>query len=423
MRIARVFITAIALSAVYACSDSTGPSDDDGPGIFTSVSAGFNHACAVDTIGRAWCWGDNYRGQLGVDPNACESTDCATRPVLVNTSLRFTSVSAGSEFSCGIATDSTAHCWGNADGSRLGVSTVPTSCRPSVECSASPIAVSGGHRFAQLVASSAGACGITGTGAGLCWGLYSAGLSPTANPTPVGLASTSELAWTQLGGSRALINDCGITATGVTACWGSNSSGQIGNGTVGSTIADPAEVTAPVPMKSVHAGNFFACAIAVDGDAYCWGLSRSGSLGIGLDAPSVPCTTTGNGLTCHSTPLKVVGGRKYSAMAAGLTHVCAIEASSGNTWCWGSNTGFAIGSPQYLSNASGIAPSPLPAAGDLKFQALSAGNSFTCALASDRNVYCWGTNGRGQLGLLPLAANGPYVPNSISPRRVSPVLP
>ena len=32
-------------------------------GLFSQVSSGVNHACAIDTDGRIQCWGDNSFGQ------------------------------------------------------------------------------------------------------------------------------------------------------------------------------------------------------------------------------------------------------------------------------------------------------------------------------------------------------------------------
>jgi alpha-tubulin suppressor-like RCC1 family protein len=32
---------------------------------FVAISSGFFHTCAIDTSGRAWCWGDNSYQQAG----------------------------------------------------------------------------------------------------------------------------------------------------------------------------------------------------------------------------------------------------------------------------------------------------------------------------------------------------------------------
>jgi serine/threonine-protein kinase len=41
---------------------------------------------------------------------------------------------------------------------------------------------------------------------------------------------------------------------------------------------------------------------------------------------------------------------------------------------------------------------PVRVASDLKFVSVTTGQSQTCAIATDGNVYCWGFNGEGRLG-------------------------
>ncbi len=47
-----------------------------------SVAAGLRHTCAVDGMGRLWCWGDNGSGQLGLGGSTAHR-----EPALVDTSL------------------------------------------------------------------------------------------------------------------------------------------------------------------------------------------------------------------------------------------------------------------------------------------------------------------------------------------------
>jgi alpha-tubulin suppressor-like RCC1 family protein len=73
---------------------------------FQSVSAGFNHTCAVRTGGGAYCWGTGHNGQLG-DGGMVNS---ALPKAVLQTVL--TSVGTGRAFSCGVGSASLAHCWG-----------------------------------------------------------------------------------------------------------------------------------------------------------------------------------------------------------------------------------------------------------------------------------------------------------------------
>ena len=78
-----------------------------------SVSAGGEHTCALTATGDTWCWGSNSNGQLG---NGTIGGSNQT-PALVSGGLKFLSISAGGNHTCGVTTDRAIYCWGaNATG-------------------------------------------------------------------------------------------------------------------------------------------------------------------------------------------------------------------------------------------------------------------------------------------------------------------
>jgi alpha-tubulin suppressor-like RCC1 family protein len=96
---------------------------------FRQVSVGgassfWEHTCGVTTDNRAYRWGFNERGQLGTGtnqgPQKCSDWPRSLRPVPVLTGLRFDHVSAGGLFTCGITTDDRAYCWGDNFAGQLG---------------------------------------------------------------------------------------------------------------------------------------------------------------------------------------------------------------------------------------------------------------------------------------------------------------
>ena len=142
------------------------------------VSAGTGHTCGVTTDNRAYCWGGNGYGQLGIG-----STLDTSGPVAVARGLLFTQVSAASHHTCGVTTDSAIYCWGLSDNGQLGNGSLSRRVRP--------VLVKGGLRFTQVSTGAFHTCAVTTDDRAFCWGLNADGQigDGTQNfrtlPTPV----------------------------------------------------------------------------------------------------------------------------------------------------------------------------------------------------------------------------------------------
>ncbi len=114
-----------------------------------TVTAGNGFGCGITTDGRAHCWGEAVFGSLGNGKQTGSS-----RPVPVAGGLRWTAVSGGFDYSCGVAAGGTA-----ASGLPVQVS-VPAKA-PQREL---PVA------FASVSAGQNLSCGATTAGRAYCWG-------------------------------------------------------------------------------------------------------------------------------------------------------------------------------------------------------------------------------------------------------------
>lgn len=148
------------------------------------------------------------------------------------------------------------------------------------------------------------------------------------------------------------------------------------------------DATGPSPkpnLAQLVLGSHFACSLKA-GDIACWGRGDVGQLGLGV-AP------------IESTPELMPSPPALGSLAGGYSHMCGLEAN-GQAWCWGSNLMGELGStvPDQQCGADPCQMSPVPTAPALRFKQLALGVNFTCGLATDGRVYCWGLNDTGQLG-------------------------
>lgn len=358
---------------------------------YRSLALGTQHACDLASGGIAWCWGLNGNdARLGADEIGAEVY--RSSPVRVPGNHRFTQLVTFARFTCGLRIDGKALCWGNNGWGSLGAES-------NAGYSQTPLPVAGNLTFARLSAGADHACGITVANAVYCWGHNDwgqFGIGNTNSPAaPVVAANGVALTSVSAGPSFT----CGIAAGGAAYCWGANGLGQTGEGTAisyGNTFRNvPAPVAGNLTFSALTLGYTFACGLAINGDAYCWG-SNGGRLGDGTTVDA-------------STPKLVTGGRRYVQIASGYGHSCAISTSN-DLYCWGSNTYGQLGTGGAFSNV------PVLSAGGLKTAEVAVAGigtgsgSFTCAVSQDRlTTRCWGRNEYGQLGngltALPTAAN------------------
>jgi alpha-tubulin suppressor-like RCC1 family protein len=158
-----------------------------------------------------------------------------------------------------------------------------------------------------------------------------------------------------------------------------------------STPSEPSAVQiAATSFSSVYAGGAHTCALTAAGNAFCWGRGESGQLGV--PAPTTTCQTDGGPFPCSMIPIPVETGLGFVRLALGGAHTCALL-SDGTAFCWGNNASGQLGDGTTTNSHT-----PVPVLTGLKFTSIDAGASHTCALTSAGEAYCWGRNDRGQLG-------------------------
>lgn len=78
--------------------------------------------------------------------------------------------------------------------------------------------------------------------------------------------------------------------------------------------------------------------------------------------------------------------------ASTITHLCAISTDA-DAYCWGSNAKGELGIGNFQDRAT-----PTAVVGGIKFKSVAPGRYHTCALSTTGVAYCWGGGEFGQLG-------------------------
>ena len=407
-RILAVFLAAFLI----ACSGDTEPTVPDGPDmcvtgfecsrepeevagglLFSTVTSGGEHSCALTDAGEAFCWGSNRNGQLG----GGTSITFSAAPVAVAGGRSYVAISAGAFHTCALTEQGSAYCWGNGANGALGSGLLFETCG-SIECSREPVQVIGGHTFIALDAGFNHSCGVTSFHIAYCWGANTHGelgnggyFSGSSLPEPVTGDHQFNSITTGLGYS------CAITLAGVAWCWGGGDGESYVLGTVvqaqcpgGSSASRcspiPLEVQTSTTFLRLVAGDRHVCGLSFTLQVLCWGENSHGQRGTG-----------GSSATHIPVQVSIPGNPGISEISAAESHTCVIT-NSALAYCWGNNRSGQLGIGREDENAQ----TPVQVSGGYEFGAISGGGNsitgHTCALGADRKAYCWGSRELGQVG-------------------------
>lgn len=187
-------------------------------------------------------------------------------------------------------------------------------------------------------------------------------------------------------------HSCAIASDGNTYCWGGGWWGQLGNGATNSHFTpvrvSQGDLPIGVRFTQLTAGYNHTCALASDNKVYCWGSNNAGQLGDSSTADRAAPTRVAQG---------ALSAGYFTQVSAGAFHTCAL-ASDNKAYCWGDGGYGRLGNNGTTNTTAPtrVVQGQLPSSA--RFTHIASGNEHTCALASNNKVYCWGNSARGQLG-------------------------
>lgn len=381
--------------------------------LWTAVSSGEGHSCAIAGDKTVSCWGDNTLGQLGIETDAME----IATPTRLADAGPWSQISAGRSTTCGVKLDATLWCWGSNASFQLGVPGMPMSATPiQVPGSWTQVSVGLNHacgldemqrlrcwgentygqlgdrsstpqmmpktigmdRWTQVQAGNQATCAIRSDSTLWCWGFNGNGTVGDATNTnrdaPVEIGGQ----WTKI--ALVLQHVCGIRSDGHLRCWGLNSNGQLGDGTTSSRNTPRAVGIDHDDWIDIAVGAKQTCGKRADGTMWCWGGDSVGQIGVSESRALVNASPT------------AMDFERVDAIGLGYAHSCAIVGKLGEISCSGLNSFGQLGMGDGGSRTS---PTKIEGTWD---RIVAAGQLSTCGRREDGSLWCWGDNTLGQLG-------------------------
>lgn len=207
-------------------------------------------------------------------------------------------------------------------------------------------------------------------------------------PPPIGLADDDDLPdYSQSPRMRLGLPNF-VHGDSFVASWGCGKEGQLGNRTKDDNIL-PASCdffnSKKVRWLSASKYSQFAMALTSDGSIYSWGKASVGELGIG------------EGRNKNSSPVLInLNNIRVLRVSCGAYHVVALTFSA-EAYSWGEG--------RYGQLGTGLTenyfyPQKIDEFGSRRIKGVFAGGNHSAALLEDSGeLYTWGLNDKGQLGL------------------------
>ena len=218
----------------------------------------------------------------------------------------------------------------------------------------------------------------------------SATSTPTSTPTPtVAPQAPKNMGRVGAAGEWSVVSTgywttCGIKKDHSLWCWGNNTYGSLGDGTTVNKSA-PSRVGVDSDWATVSTSSGFTCGIKLNGTLWCWGMDGlSHSEYLGYDY-QYP----------HENPWPIGFDSDWKSVSVGpasAMSACALK-NNGSLWCWGLNGKGQVGdgTRDFRMNLTEITPGVV-------WKSVEMGGGQACGIRSDNSLWCWGGNQFGELG-------------------------
>jgi hypothetical protein len=267
----------------------------------TAIGTGFEHSCAV-ADGAAYCWGENSNGQLGNNTAIGSTVPVAVDTTGVLNGRTVTAIDAGLAHTCAVA-DGRAYCWGYNGYGELGINSTIGSKVPVAVSTTGPL---NGKAVTAISLGGHDTCAVA-DGTASCWGYNPSGqlgndtTTDSTVPVPV---NTTEV----LNGRTVTAISAGSSHTAVLAVAAPKPPNGViavaGDGQATISWTPPADdggspvleyVATATPGGATCATSGTTCAVTglTNGTTYTFTVTARNTIGVSApSAPSAPVTPT-----------------------------------------------------------------------------------------------------------------------------------
>jgi alpha-tubulin suppressor-like RCC1 family protein len=353
----------------------------------TSISCGREFSAAVRSNGKVMAWGSNAWGQLGIG-NTDEQTGLAN---VLGGLEKVKSIAAGGYHLLAIQADGTIESWGRNWQGQLGLGnfTGHRALPEQVLNIDTAVMVDAGelHSVALLADGTVRTWGHNGDGQ-----LGDGSSSNKHTPQDIGLSGITTV-------SAGYNHNMAVSSDGSVDSWGWDANNQLGTGELKMYQPYPVSVVSsdqqglmnsvgrldgmrrsPISMNHLH-----ALALNTQGNVSAWGYAHNAQLGEGTSGYGLYNTVAAQ--SAMDNAVSISGGWGYSV---------ALK-QDGTVWTWGENISGVLG--QGLADNVKVAY-PAAVANLPGIVVVEAGPWHVMALDGDGNVWAWGPNNFGQLGVI-----------------------
>lgn len=174
--------------------------------------------------------------------------------------------------------------------------------------------------------------------------------------------------------------------------WGQNTYGQRGIDKSSDRQGDwkPLQIGEDADWRLVRGSgsNHGACAVKESGTLWCWGDNRDAQVGNG--------GATGQ----EDAPVQVGTDSDWMDVSLAVFSACGVKEDQ-TLWCWGASSAVVNEEGEFEGRSS---HEPAAVLADKKIRSMDVNGGNGCALTTESELYCWGSNSVGQLlGTPPVA--------------------